>query len=90
MRNNSVENWEKYIASNDEEAPKKSESSSDEKKEEKKKVVASISVKNTLPKESIKTQKATNTPHLISQSEPPASKEIMVDKHRTDLHIFPG
>ena len=44
----------------------------------------------TLTEESIKTQKATNTPHLISQSEPPASKEIMVDKHRTYLHIFPG
>ena len=52
--------------------------------------MAPISGENALTKESIKTQKLTNTPHLISQSEPPASKEIMVDKHRTDLHIFPG
>ena len=37
-------------------------------------------LENTLPKESINTQKVTNGPHLISQSEPPAPKEIMVEK----------
>ena len=35
---------------------------------------------NTLPTESIKTQKVTNAPHYNSQSEPPAPKQIMVDK----------
>ena len=34
--------------------------------------------KNKLPKGSIKTQKVTNGPNLISQSEPPALKGIMV------------
>ena len=43
-------------------------------KKAKEKFVSPISRENTLPKESIKTQKVTNAPHLISQSEPPAQK----------------
>ena len=37
---------------------------------------------------SIKTQKATNAPHLISQSEPLSSEEIMVPKMQTDLSVY--
>ena len=46
--------------------------------------------KNTFPKESIKTQKVTNGPNFISQSEPPAPKEIMVDKLLTDKSVMSG
>ena len=42
------------------------------------------------PKESIKTQNVSNAPILISQSEPPEPKEIMVDKKiRTDIFVLP-
>ena len=34
------------------------------------------------------TEKATNAPHLISQSEPPEPKEIMVPKMRTYLSVL--
>ena len=45
--------------------------------------------KNITPKESIKTQKATNAPNLISQSELPAPKEQMVDnKIRSDIYLL--
>ena len=40
-----------------------------------------------LPKESIKTQKVTNVPNLITQSEAPAPKEIMA---WTDLSVLSG
>ena len=36
------------------------------------------------------TQKTTNAPHFISQSDPPASKEILVPKMRTDISILSG
>ena len=39
--------------------------------------MAPIFGKITLPKEYIKTQKLTNVPNLITQSEAPAPKEIM-------------
>ena len=45
--------------------------------------------KHTLPKEYTKTKQVTNGPHLIIQQEPPAPKEIMVDKLLTDLSVFP-
>ena len=41
----------------------------------------------TLPKEYIKTQKLTNGPNLITQSEAPAPKEIMV---QTDEYVNYG
>ena len=53
MRNNSLKNKEKNIASDDEEAPKDSESSSGKGKKPKEKVVAPIYGKNILPKEFI-------------------------------------
>ena len=47
--------------------------------------------KNTLPKESINTQKITNAPNLISKLEPTAPKEIMVNtKIRTDVSVLSG
>ena len=46
--------------------------------------------KNKLHKESIKTQKVTNAPKLISQSEAPSPKEIMVDKIRSDISVLSG
>ena len=53
--------------------------------------MAPISGKKMVPKESIKTQKVTNAPKLIGQSEPPAPKEIMVDKTiRNDVSILSG
>ena len=52
--------------------------------------MAPICGKITLPKEYIKTQKVTNAPHLISQSELPQPKEIILDKIRTYLSIFSG
>ena len=64
----------KNIASDDEEAPKDSESSSEKGGKSKEKFVSPISLKNKLPKEYIKTQKVTNAPNLIIQSEPPATK----------------
>ena len=46
--------------------------------------------KNTLPKEDIKTQRVTNSPHFNSQSEPPAPKEIMVNpRMQTDVLFYP-
>ena len=48
-----------------------------------------ISGENTLPKESIKTQKLTNETKFIGQPEPPSPKEIMVNpKLQTDVSIF--
>ena len=47
--------------------------------------MAPICGKITLPKEYTKTQKITNGPNLISQSEAPSPKEIMV---RTDLSVL--
>ena len=41
----------------------------------------------TLPKEYIKTQKVTNGPNLINQSESPAPEVIVVDKLRTYLSV---
>ena len=41
--------------------------------------MAQICGKITLPKESIKTQKVTNGPNLITQSEAPALEVIVVD-----------
>ena len=44
-----------------------------------------------IPKEYIKTQNLTNASNFIIQSEPPASKEIMVDnKIRTNLSVLSG
>ena len=59
------------------------------KKEAKEKFVGPIYGKHTLPKEYTKTKQVTNGPHLIIQQEPPAPKEIMVDKLLTDLSVFP-
>ena len=50
--------------------------------------MAPISGKNITPKESIETQKVTNAPNLISQSEPPAPKFIMVDNKFKLMFIF--
>ena len=48
-----------------------------------------ISGGNIIPKEYIKIQKVTNAPNFISQSEPPAPKEIMVNpKMRTNISIL--
>ena len=41
--------------------------------------MAPISEKEKIPKESIKTQKVTNKPNLISQLEPLEPKEIIVE-----------
>ena len=62
-------------------------SSSDKRKKAKEKVVAPIFGEIALLKESIKTQKISNVPNLITQSEVPAPKLIAVDKLRTDLSI---
>ena len=65
------------------------ESSCDKEEKEKEKVVAQMFGKNTLPKESIKTQKVTNAPNLISQSKPLTPKEIMVNtKMQTYINIL--
>ena len=53
----------------------------------KEKIVAPICGEIILPKESIKTQKVTNGPNLINQSEAPATEVIMVDKLQTDLSV---
>ena len=51
--------------------------------------MAPISGKSIISKEYIKTQKVTNTQNLISQSEPPATKLIVVDKEiRTDVSLL--
>ena len=90
MRNDSVTlNKEKNITSDDEQARKDSESSSDKGEKAKEKYVSPISENNTLPKEYIKTQKVTNAPNLISQSEPPSPKEIMVEKFELIYLFFP-
>ena len=47
-----------------------------------------ISGGNIIPKEYIKIQKVTNAPNFISQSEPPAPKEIMVDKKIEQVFLF--
>ena len=53
--------------------------------------MAPISEKNVTPKEYFKSQKVMNEPNLISQSEPPAPKEIMVDpKMRTGVSVLSG
>ena len=44
----------------------------------------------TLPKEFIKTQKVTNEPNLITQSEALSSKLIVVDKIRTNISVNSG
>ena len=52
--------------------------------------MAPICGKIILPKYSIKTQKITNGPSLITQSEEPASKLIVVGKLQTDLSVNYG
>ena len=53
--------------------------------------MAPISGKDVIPKEYINTHKVTNTPNFISQSEPSATKVIMVDNRiRTDVYILSG
>ena len=53
--------------------------------------MAPISGNYVIPKEYIKTQRVTNAPNFIVQSEPPAPKEIMVgNKIWTDVSILSG
>ena len=52
--------------------------------------MAPICGKITLPKEYINTQKVTNGPNLITQSESPAPEVMVVDNIITDLSIKPG
>ena len=53
--------------------------------------MAQISGKKFIPKEHFKSQKVTNAPNLISQTESPAPKEIMVDnKIQTGVYILSG
>ena len=52
--------------------------------------MAPICGKITLPKESIKTQKVTNGPNLITQSEAQEPKQIVVDKLLTDISVDSG
>ena len=42
--------------------------------------MAPFSGKSIIPKEVINTQKVTNAPNLINQSDPPAPKVIMMDE----------
>ena len=45
--------------------------------------------KSIIPKEVINTQKVTNAPNLINQSDPPAPKVIMMDeKIWTDVYLL--
>ena len=44
----------------------------------------------TISKESIKTQKVTNGPNLITQSEALAPEVILVDKLRTNIYVNYG
>ena len=60
-------------------------SSSDKRWETKEKFVAPICGKIILPKEYIRTQKVTNGPNLITQSELPATEVIVVEKIKYDL-----
>ena len=51
--------------------------------------MAPISVKDIIPKKSSNTQKFTNAPNFISQSEPPAPKMIILgDKMWTGFSLF--
>ena len=51
--------------------------------------MAPISDKYKIPKEYINTLKVTNTPNLISQLDPSAPKEIIVEsKIRTDVSLL--
>ena len=46
-------------------------------------------LKSIIPKEYFQSQKVTDAPNLISQSEPPAPKEIMVNpKMQTDFYVL--
>ena len=65
-------------------------SSSDKGGKEKEKVVTPICGEITLTKESIKTQKVTNGPNSITQSEAPAPEVIVLDKLWNDLSIYSG
>ena len=48
-------------------------------------------LKNIIPKKYFQSQKVTNAPNLIIQSEPLAPKEIMVNpKMRTDVSVLSG
>ena len=51
--------------------------------------MAPTSEKNFIPKEYLQSRKVPNAPNLISQSEPPAPKEIMMNpKMRTDVSVL--
>ena len=51
--------------------------------------MAPISGKKLIPKEYFQSPKVTNAQNLISQSKPPAPKEIMVNpKIRTDVSVL--
>ena len=52
--------------------------------------MAPICCKITLPKEYINTQKITNVPNLITQSEAPATEVIVAEKLRTDISVNNG
>ena len=53
--------------------------------------MAPIYEKEKISKESIKTQKVTNTPNFISQLDPPTPKKIMVEsKMITDVSLLYG
>ena len=52
--------------------------------------MAPICGKTTSPKESIKTQKVTNGPKLITQSEAPEPEVTVMDKLWTDLYVNYG
>ena len=49
--------------------------------------MAPICGKITLPRESIKTQKVTNGPNFITQSEAPAPELIVIDKLQTGISV---
>ena len=72
-----------------EEAPKDSESSIDKGKRKKEKLVAPIYGKAIIPMAYINTREVANAQNLISSSEPPAPKVIMVNgKIRTDVSFL--
>ena len=50
--------------------------------------MAQIYEENIIPKKSIKTKKVNNATNLISQSEPPAPKEIMVKEKFEVMFLF--
>ena len=62
-------------------------SSSDKKKNAKEKVVAQICGIITLPKEYTKTQRVTNGPNMITQSEAPEPEVIVVEKLWSDISV---